>query len=503
MRVMYRVVLVGMLLSCCHEMVSMIQALQALADQNNQASGGASPNSSFPQPGPSGPPPSMMPSPEPSNPPPPPPPPSMMPSPEPSNDSPPASMMPSSGPSGPSPVNMSSSSAPKSSVANQKKTQDPKAVKAQATLVVSDVQTTGLDTINIDSGGNWLEKRIWFEKAQKLFDEIRLTVEKASDMRMEFVQEVNAIGKKIDDFYDQVSFEKGQIDEILKHIVFDMSQAEAKRGGDLSSHERSVKMAGHVEQKQIEQIGNDIKKVDEFDSQIDKAMMQAFKTIDDCRSLEGKAWNNFKSIGAELDDKKARTLYYEMENFQKNIQQNIQYLQTTLLPYVQTKLVASAEQVMATIQASVKALDAKGIHLDELVKGYEKKDVAIEQERQEQTEKDVEQAWEKQHEAKVGKGDPSEAKGDAKKQKPESEAWYTRFVEWAVHGTRCVICKVVGFVQPWTDKIYDLAPGFFGAISHGVKTVWNYVSELFSLVGCYAKCMLCSIKSWICHLFGK
>ncbi|MBI2352720.1 hypothetical protein HYV11_00565 [Candidatus Dependentiae bacterium] len=362
----------------------------------------------------------------------------------------------------------------------------------KGSLEISDVQSTGksgLDTINIDSGGNWLEKRIWFKKAEMLFDEIRILVTKVSDMRTEFVDEVNSVGKKIDLFYEQVSFEKGQIDEVLKQIVFDLSQNRSERGGDLSSQERQIRAIDKAEQKQIEQIGNDIKKVDDFDAQIDKAMMQAFKTIDDCRKLEGSAWKHFKSIGSELDDKKARTLYYEMENVQKNIEQNIKYLQATLLPYVRTKLIAQVEQIMTTIQAAVKLLDQKGIHLEALVKKYTQADNEIEQQREEEAEKSVERKWEQQHEPKPVP--VSLPQVDSKQKKEQREiTWYEKFSDGVVHFVTCVGCTIITSLQSLAKSIYSMAPGFF-----------NGIIDIYEIFICYLKCIFCAIRSWICKLF--
>ncbi len=513
MRILYRFVLLGMLLGSCHEAVSMIAALQKLEGAPAPV---VTPPATPPQPTPQ---PQPQPIPQPQPQPQPTPQPQQMPQPQPSDPSMPQSgpqmppseppmpssdqSMPPSGPPMPDSVPSMPPSGPQMPpsgppmpeiVEKPKKVPTPKAIQAKATLQVSEVQSTGpegLDTINIDSGGNWLEKRIWFKKAEQLFDDIRTAVEKASDMRTEFVEEVNSVGKKIDFFYEQASFEKGQIDEIVKQIQFDISQALAKRGGDLSANERSMKAAGQAEQKEIEQIGNDIKKVDDFDSQIDKAMMQAFKTIDDCRSLEGKAWNNFKSIGAELDDKKARTLYYEMENAQKNIEQNIKYLQTTLLPYVRTKLVSQVEQLMKTIQTTVQSLADKGVNLDALIKTNEQKDVALEKEREAQKEKMAEDDFEKRYQAQE-QAKHADAKGTAKKTTETQAAWHVRFAESFVGTLQCITCKVAALFKSVSDKVVELAPGVFESI----KNSWN--SFL-----CYLKCIICSIKTWLCNLFGK
>lgn len=377
-----------------------------------------------------------------------------------------------------------------------------KPVQAKASLQIADVESGGLDTINIDSGGNWLEKRIWFKKAETLFDDIRKTVEQAADIRMDFVDAVNAIGKKTDNFYDAVSFDKGQLDELLKNTAHKVSDASAKREGDLSSKERSLEMSIHAEQKQIEQIGDDIKKVEEFDTQIDKAMGQAFKTINACRALESKAWDNFKAIGSELDDKKARVLYYEMENIHKNIEQHIRYLKGTLLPYLQNKLVAAADNIMMTISHSVKALEAKGIHLAALLNADEKKDIAVEQTRQEAKEKIVEEAWEKTEKAKEVQKEASEKSSQdepVKKEHKEKVAWYMQFFVSIGNQLQQLGC----FLRSAGCKIFEIAPGFFELVSRAVKTLWEFVVAFCSTLSCYFKCMVCSIKSWLCELFGK
>jgi len=102
---------------------------------------------------------------------------------------------------------------------DHKTSSSAKTTTATPELEVTDVHSSGLDTINIDSSGNWLEKRIWFEKGEDLFDEIRTVVKKAADIRMKFVHEVNTIGKKIDEFYEHVNFDKGQVDQMLKNIL--------------------------------------------------------------------------------------------------------------------------------------------------------------------------------------------------------------------------------------------------------------------------------------------
>ena len=88
-----------------------------------------------------------------------------------------------------------------------------KSVSSPVQIVdVPDDEKMGLDTLHIDSSGNWLEKRIWYQKGEQLYEVIRNSLQKASDLRMQFVHAVNQVGHKIDEFYESISFEKGEID---------------------------------------------------------------------------------------------------------------------------------------------------------------------------------------------------------------------------------------------------------------------------------------------------
>lgn len=377
---------------------------------------------------------------------------------------------------------------------------------AKATLQIVDVESPGLDTINIDSGGNWLEKRIWFKKAEILFDDIRKQVEQAADIRMDFVDAVNAVGKKVDNFYDVVSYDKGQIDEFLKNVLRNISDASIKRDGDLSSQERSLHLTIQTEQKQIAQIGDDIKKVEEFDVQMDKTMNQAFKTIDACRALESKAWDKFKAIGSELDDKKARTLYYEMDNAQKNIEQHINYLKSTLLPYLQNKLVASMDNIMTTILNNVKTLEAKGVNLQSLLNSDEKADLTVEKEREAAREKAVEATWEKEEKEKEALHKEQEnvvEKKAKKKQQEDDIAWYMKFFTSMSNKLQQLGCFLWNGMRTISCYVFEIAPGFFKSVSEVAKSLWAQIVAFCSMLPCYFKCIVCSIRSWLCELFGK
>ncbi|MBP6892064.1 hypothetical protein KBB68_00630 [Candidatus Babeliales bacterium] len=311
----------------------------------------------------------------------------------------------------------------------------------------------GLDTLNIDSSGNWLEKRIWYQKAEQLFEVIRANLQKAADLRMKFVHEVNHVGHKIDEFYESVNFEKGEIDEMLAVVLQNLAQEQEIRGGDLSSSERSVKSKVQVEQKHFEVLSKDLKLIDDLDDQIDKTMMKAFKEIDTCRGLETRAWNNFKEIGLELDDKKARVLYYEMENFHKNIEQKMNYLQSNLLPYLQHQLVSKVNETMAQIKSAIQIFDSKGLNLTNILKKDEHGDLLILKERDEMQVQQVLQAKE------------------------------------------IAAAEAKALLAPWYEKVWS-------SFILLMQQIFCKLQEWFGVAICFVQSVFCNISQWICRLLG-
>lgn len=239
---------------------------------------------------------------------------------------------------------------------------------------IVNIHHINLDTTEVDGGGNWLNKRIWYERSQAVFDEIRVMVSSITDIRIQFSNEVNAIGQKIDSFFETVDFTKGQLDDKFKEILV-MLDTEQKLTGDLSPEERNLQIAIKEELAVIDQIGKDIKSIGEVDNKIDQTLMQAFKTIDECRDYETKAWSSFKAIGKELDDKKARNLYYQMNNYKQNIDQKSSYLNSTLLPYLHNVLVAKIENNISKINESITQLKAKGIDLEKIMSKSQEDDL--------------------------------------------------------------------------------------------------------------------------------
>ena len=244
-----------------------------------------------------------------------------------------------------------------------------------SSVSIANVHQINLDTTEIDGGGNWLNKRIWYERAQSTFDEIRALVSAVGDLRIQFSNEVNAMGQKIDSFWETVDFTKNELDDKFKEILASL-ETEQKLLGDLSEEERNLQKSIKQELTVVDQIGKDIKSIHDIDKKIDQTLMQAFKTIDECRDYETKSWDTFKAIGKELDDKKSRNLYYQMNNYKQNIDQKSSYLKSTLLPYLHNVLVAKVESSISKVNESIKKLKAKGVDLEKIMSKTQEDDVS-------------------------------------------------------------------------------------------------------------------------------
>ncbi len=244
----------------------------------------------------------------------------------------------------------------------------------ESAINVANIHHINLDNTEFDGGGNWLNKRIWYERSQVVFDEIRSMVNAIGDLRIQFSNEVNAVGQKIDSFWETVDYTKGQLDDKFKEMLIRL-ETEQKLTGDLSPEERNLQVTIKQELTVVEQIGKDIKAIHDVDDKIDDTFKQALKTIDECRDYESKSWDSFKAVGKELDDKKARNIYYQMNNYKQNIDQKSNYLKTTLLPYLHNVLVAKVEMNISKINQAVATLKTKGIDLEKIMSKTQEDDL--------------------------------------------------------------------------------------------------------------------------------
>lgn len=240
----------------------------------------------------------------------------------------------------------------------QKPAAAPEAKDQQA----ADVQEIkGIDTVDIDEPqGNWLLKRIWWQRAQTQYEKIKALVEAILEARMVFFAKRTEWDRKIfDPFYVEIGISRGVLEEILSNLVSRIQDERSKQGA-LNEEERMLLQALEAEKATLEQLQKDIQVINEIDAKVDDAISILIQQLNRTRGFENQAWQNFKQIGQELSDKKARELYYGMSTYWQNINEIGAYLQGPYLQYFD-QLGKQAQEQISKVSATIKSLKEKGI----------------------------------------------------------------------------------------------------------------------------------------------
>lgn len=218
-----------------------------------------------------------------------------------------------------------------------------------------------VDTINAKSGGNWLLKRVWWEKTEEVYERIKEEFNKVMDTRMQFITEYNKLNRSLDIFYSEIGIEQGPLRDLLSHAQ-DLIEKEEKQQGYLNKREQVFVIKLKGKERDLEQLKLDIKAIQELDAKLDEAFEVLFKQIDVCNQYEQKAWDNFKEIARELNDKEARKLYYDTEGLYKDIQRVSAYISGAFGNYFH-QTIESAHDHTTKISSQMNVLKNDGVDL--------------------------------------------------------------------------------------------------------------------------------------------
>jgi len=321
--------------------------------------------------------------------------------------------------------------AEKGAVVNSAIPQFTAAPVSQEKVAISsqEMQKSSLETLDVDASGNWLEKRYWHQKAEKTYEFIKTTVAQIIDMRSQFYNAVHGIGQQLDTFYEMVNFDKGQVDRILQDALQETEFIKEDRG-DLSASERDIKRTIQTDQKQLETLGKIIKSIHDLDKVVEQVFGQALQTIDNARKYETQAWEGFKNIAYELDDKKAEAEYYKIDGYYQNSQQALGYLQTQLLGFLQQNLIQKINSQMSQVQQILAELKKKDLDIVALINKQRTQDIDVKKAREQEAIKlgiqDAEEKFEEKMKAS---------------QRPvvKQLSWYQTAVSWLQIGWNTII----------------------------------------------------------------
>jgi len=243
-----------------------------------------------------------------------------------------------------------------------------------------------LDTTGVDAGGNWVIKRAFWEQAEKTYEKIMQANNSLYEQQVKFIKARGAIDKTADASLRELGFEQGQLTELLDSLIDDVKE-ERKQQGDLDEKERELLQTLKEKQRSLEQLKLNLKAVVELEESLSKVMNNLNQQIAVCRKYEKQAWDHFKAIGKELNDKKARLLFYEMEGFLKTVEKNRDYVTGALWNYFND----SAQQVKDNLDKIKTAIDALKTKGTDLAKEFERLEQADKQKDEKEIEAEKEQ----------------------------------------------------------------------------------------------------------------
>ncbi|MCL4229080.1 hypothetical protein KJZ61_00115 [Candidatus Dependentiae bacterium] len=228
---------------------------------------------------------------------------------------------------------------------------------------VDPATTIGFDTLGLEKpSGNWLFKRIWWEKAEGRYEKIKGLVDQVMDLRMQFLAKRSEVDNKIlDPFYIEQSINQGQLEEVVSFLINELKR-ERERDKSLSPQERQLYETLVAEKRSLEQLRLDVESIRTIDIALDDALTALMQQVNLCRSYENKSWDLFKDIAKVLDHEQARTLYYNMNTYLDNIKNIHSYLKNAFSQHFDG-LITSIQQNITRIKTTMSALQEKGVNL--------------------------------------------------------------------------------------------------------------------------------------------
>lgn len=242
----------------------------------------------------------------------------------------------------------------------------------------------GIDTVSLENPqGNWLYKRIWWERAEERYEKIRLLVDAIWESRTIFFVKRNELDRNVlDPFYLNVGIGQGELQTILTELI-DFFEKHREEQGDLNEQERSLYDSIATEIEALKQLNIDVESIANLDHAIDNALGTMMNQINRVRQYERQAWENFKEIAHILNDTKARELYYMIEGAARNIKNISTYIEQDFFNHF-TQLIGEATKHINRVQSQIESLKEKGVSFKRQTELLEQKQEQPQEEEEEE-----------------------------------------------------------------------------------------------------------------------
>lgn len=240
--------------------------------------------------------------------------------------------------------------------------------KSDALGLPKEDEITNIDTEDIDKPeGNWLKKRIWWQRAKEKYKQVRELFEQVFEERMNFLVKRSELDKGVfDPFYREMGLEMSDVKVVIANLL-DQVEVEKDEKGFVDEKEREFLDKINASKKDLEQLRLDIDAINEIDQAIENAISTLTGKINEAHKFERAAWDEFDAISQDLSDQKAMERYYTIDGIYKNLKELQNYIKTEYTTFFQG-LVTVAQEKTLRCKDELKKLSESGIDLKEQAK---------------------------------------------------------------------------------------------------------------------------------------
>ena len=232
----------------------------------------------------------------------------------------------------------------------------------------------GIDTVDVESGGNWLQKRVIWEDAQRLYEKVKDTLAHILEARLGFYEKRAQTTRDLNVFFAEIGTSQGALMDELSEMLKSLEDS-SKPAHELTDQERTLRAKLLEKKRELEQLGADLKALAQVDTALDTALEQMLQQINVAVGYDRHAWEMFKAIGQELDDVKAKHLFAQMETDLRNMEAILQYFQGAFSDYL-NKTATKISDLRRASKANVDALQKEGVALNKKLTELQERDRA-------------------------------------------------------------------------------------------------------------------------------
>lgn len=222
------------------------------------------------------------------------------------------------------------------------------------------VMPNTLNTMGEDDSGNWVLKRVWWEKAEAAFGKIMALNLQISQQQMEYFGVRNEIDKTLDAGKRELILKLEDLEQVINYLLGLVNHDDNLADLDIANH--SFKGSVLENKTNLLKLKDDILQLNKLDGELDGAIIKVIDQVQKCNDYEALAWEDFKKIGRILNDELAKNLYYQVVNYRKNIKINLHYLKADLRTSFEALMVRAVNK-LDEIKKTVSQLRDGGIDL--------------------------------------------------------------------------------------------------------------------------------------------